>query len=439
MTPATATSLVVRVDAVPDGLTVRARLFPSFGVTSAPTLAVDLGPDGPRAYSGAFTLDGPAFAGYVHVWVEGGAPRREIVSDVTLIGSPGAGWGRATPRGNPGAGWGRAAPVVSSDGQVLLFSKDRAVAADQVITIQASDGGAPAPPWATRVGQAYRIASNAPSLAGMSISFSYLGSAVPAGEEPGLRIYRWDAAAQRWAMLPTALNPAQNSASALLEGPGLYALMASIVLPIDHAGWNLVAYPAPDHAMPEALASIEGYYTTVYGYDPGDSVDPWSVYDVGVPPEWAPLVNDLRELRYGRGYWIRATQPITALLKGGQDAALLSTSARPALFPATYYGVAPAGARAGAVAQAWVRGALCGQAQTEARTVEGAVRSVFVIRVRAAGEGADAGCGAPGQPVTIVFLDGAQTVGTYTARWDNSRVQRLGAAVQVQYLPFVRR
>ena len=36
----------------------------------------------------------------------------------------------------------------------------------------------------------------------------------------------------------------------------------------------------------------------------------------GHTPEWAPLVNGLKALDPRQGYWIRVTEPITALIKG---------------------------------------------------------------------------------------------------------------------------
>jgi hypothetical protein len=243
-------------------------------------------------------------------------------------------------------------------------------------------------------------------------------------------------------VLSTTLNLAQNNASALTRGPGIYALMSSIELSIPEPGWNLVAYPAPSRQpMPDALGSIAGAYTTVYGYEITDTADPWKVYDVNVPEEWEPLVNDLKELHPGRGYWINTTEPITALLKGGFDPApaSLGTASQPlSLPPATYYGVAPAAvSRAGITVQALINGAVCGQAQTTALTLGGQPRIVFVVDARAAGAGADARCGTPGQPVTIAFLDGARSVAALKTIWDNNRVQQLRGSEA--YLPFVRR
>jgi hypothetical protein len=210
--------------------------------------------------------------------------------------------------------------------------------------------------------------------------------------------------------------------------------MSSIVLSIPHAGWNLAAYPGRDQDMPEALGSIDGFYTTVYGYEPGDTADPWKVYDAGVPDEWTDLVNDLKVLRNGRGYWINATKPISALLEGGFAPTSLAPS-QLSLPPATYYGVAPAAVtRVGITVQALVNNTVCGQAQT-ALGPKGQNRVVFVIDVRAAGGGADAHCGTLGQPVTIVFLDQGRVVATRATIWDNNRVHELRPAGL--YLPMV--
>jgi hypothetical protein len=200
-------------------------------------------------------------------------------------------------------------------------------------------------------------------LQGTSISFNYLGSEVPPGEETGLRVYHWDGSI--WRQLPTALDLYHNTASAPAQGPGIYVLMSSVVLPLDHAGWNLIAYPAPGtQRMPAALASIDSHYTTVYGYDPTDTNNPWKVYDAGVKPQWAPLVNDLTELKYGHGYWINATEPITALLKGGTTLARRTNSAIGGLTlpPTTYYGIVPGMTpAAGLTIQARINGTSAGR------------------------------------------------------------------------------
>jgi hypothetical protein len=64
---------------------------------------------------------------------------------------------------------------------------------------------------------------------------------------------------------------------------------------------------------------------------------------------------------------------------------------------------------------------------------------VFVIDVRSAGSGADAGCGTPGQLVTIVFLEGSQPIGTLVTPWDSDRVHELLSGLHTLYLPLIGR
>ena len=67
------------------------------------------------------------------------------------------------------------------------------------------------------------------------------------------------------------------------------------------AGWNLVSYLSPN-TLPigEALASIDGHYDAVLGYDGGAL----SFYS-SLPDEF----NSLVAMRPGRGYWIRMKDP----------------------------------------------------------------------------------------------------------------------------------
>ena len=67
-------------------------------------------------------------------------------------------------------------------------------------------------------------------------------------------------------------------------------------------GYNLVGY-FPDSPLPvaDALASIDGLYSSVLGFDPDEGAQ--SFY----PDLPAPL-NSLQEMEPGRGYWIRMDQ-----------------------------------------------------------------------------------------------------------------------------------
>lgn len=74
------------------------------------------------------------------------------------------------------------------------------------------------------------------------------------------------------------------------------------------AGWNLVGYPSHTaRPVDEALASIDGYYTTVETFDPTDPVNPWKDFDVDVPS----YANDLVLMEPGKGYWIYVTSDCT--------------------------------------------------------------------------------------------------------------------------------
>jgi len=321
---------------------------------------------------------------------------------------------------------------------VILFGDDLTFPENSFYALQAASSLPSPPSWTTLVGQAYRITAtaNAPDLRGRSISFNYLGSEVPPGEEPGLLIYFWGGAS--WQRLPTTLDSYHNSASAPVPGPGLYALMSSVAVPLYNAGWNLFPYPVQaTRPVTEALASIDGYYTTVYSYVGTDTTDPWKVYDVDAPT-W---VDDLHTLEYGRAYWIRATEPITVLLKGGTapTMAAQATTAGIPIPPATYYGEVQAGAgftpAAGMQVYVWVNDTLCGQAQT--RAIGGQI--VYVVDVPADDGGASAGCGVPGRVVR--FQIETQHMAT-TAVWSNDRPQALALSPDPQsrlYLPLIAR
>jgi hypothetical protein len=123
-----------------------------------------------------------------------------------------------------------------------------------------------------------------------------------------------------------------------------------------------------------------------------------------------------------------------ARFKGDSATQALSAVGPLSLPPATYYGLAP---HAGLHIEARVNGNLCGQAQTELHLIGGRQQAVFVIDVGAAG--AEAGCGTPGQPVTITFLDSTRVVATHTTSWDNSRTHLLSMDVDTLYLPLLRR
>jgi hypothetical protein len=433
VSPVSSRTVVISVTNVPTDVPFRARLYPLNDPASAPiTLTLTGG-----VLSGTFHTEQPALDGYLHVYVDEGAPRREIVTDFSIGGNPARLRGRwARLRGRWARLRGRWAPGVSADGQVILFG-DLNFEAGEFFTLQAATRIPDPLPWATLVGHAYRLSAspNAPDLTAGSLSFMYAGSEVPAGGERFLRLYFWDGV--EWHILPTELDTEQNTASCAAQGPGLYALMSSIEIPLYGPGWNMVAYPV-DATRPvtEALLSISGYYTTVYGYDAENGA--WRMYDVHADP----YANDLAVLEYGRGYWINVTQAITLYLGGATqgDARIDKTLALQSP-PSTFYGPVRSGGDFTPAAGMPVRGMVNGVACAEGQTLlyEGEV--VYALHVLADGPGGAAGCGGPGDEV--VFEVDGQTMGPRPV-WDNDRVRYLplepevGAGHEI-YLPLVMR
>jgi hypothetical protein len=418
--PVTSRTIGITVTNVEPGLVVRARLYPLSGPATDAITLTEMG----GVYAGMFTATEPALAGYVHVWVNEAALRREVVADYALGGGP------AGSRGfRSGFQRNRQAPAVSADGQVILFG-DLDFDEGEFFALQGASVVRGVPEWMAVVGQAYRLvgSANAPDLTGASISFAYLGSEVPSGQEGWVKVYYQAPMSATWQVLPTRLDTYHNTASAPVAGEGMYVLMTSVEIPIYAPGWNMVAYPVPGTRPVEgALASISGSYGMVYGYEPTDPADPWKLYAPGVP-EW---VNDLDALEFGHGYWISVTQPITLHLGGADGVA----SGIP-MPPATYYGRVEPGAgftpAAGMTVTAWIDGNLCGQGVLTDVAEYGVA---YVVDVMADDGGAWVGCGAPGREV--VFRVDSQEVAPI-ALWNNDQVWELTLRPPGQiYLPLV--
>jgi hypothetical protein len=291
------------------------------------------------------------------------------------------------------------------------------------------------PPGTTFVGTAYRFSTSVanPPLVGpqAAVSFGYLGAEVPAGEEDGIRVYYYDGSGGAgWQLLSdTRLDTYHNLASARYRGPGIYALMSSLVVPLV-PGWSNIGYPAPvARSAPDTMASVAGQYSVVYHYNPANTGDPWEVYSPAAP-DW---VNNLHCMAFGQGYWVYSTSPTTATLRirsasdpgevtGCESAArdnpttlALSEAATP---PATFYGTIAASpslaVAPGLPVVAWVNGAICGQGVTQAH--DGQV--AYIVRVAAANTAAP-DCGRTGSLVR--FTVAGRPSGE--AQWRSESVQ----------------
>jgi len=356
---------------------------------------------------------------------------REAITDYTIGGNPGhvrSGGGHVRSGGGHVRSGG--APAMSSDGQVIIFGRDLQFAQGEFYVVQAATHLPDPPSWGTVIGQGYWLtaSANAPNLLSASISFQYLGSQVPPGEETFIKIYYWDG--ETWERIEdTNLNTKYNIASTRSRGPGLYALMSSIAIPLDGPGWNIFAYPVQEQrTVQHALRSIENYYTIVYGYD--GILDEWRVYDPTAPD----YANDLEFLEHGKGYWLHALEEIVLLLKGatGDSVSATTTIGYP---PATFYGIVTGDENftplPGMSVRAWVNGALCGN--SEIRDVDGQV--VFSIKVDALNplSGQVDDCGIPGAEITFE-VEGQTAFATY--EWDNTRAWPVNLQMTTPVLPF---
>jgi hypothetical protein len=320
------------------------------------------------------------------------------------------------------------APIASADGQVTIFNSTDLLAETGASTLLAMPGLPGLPAWFTTVGRGYRFTASQP--APRTIAFNYLQRDVPDGYEHTLQLYYSGDEGQTWRRLETKLDAAENLATAPAEASGLYALIATVDIPLYVPGWNLFSYPVPEsRPVAEALAAIEGQYTTVYGYDSQDPANPWKVYSVSAP-DW---VNDLKTLDFGRGYWINTSAPLTLQLKvaTGTPGVQTSRPVGPAMTeatgrrppPAIYYGAVKPGLafepQPGMPVTAWIGGKMCGEGVASS---DGAGGIRYLIEAAAADATLDAACGAPGR--TVTFKVGTQAMAPLVP-WDNSKPQEL--------------
>jgi hypothetical protein len=79
-------------------------------------------------------------------------------------------------------------------------------------------------------------------------------------------------------------------------------------------GWNFVSIPLTlaSTNTETVLLPISGKYSKVYAYNAFDTVDPWKVYDLSLPP----FLNDLTEINHTKGLWLYATQNSTWTING---------------------------------------------------------------------------------------------------------------------------
>jgi hypothetical protein len=198
--------------------------------------------------------------------------------------------------------------------------------------------------------------------------------------------------------------------------------------------WNLFGYPLVEsQPVSDALQSIDDFYALVLGYDAQATVNPWQAYN----PNWPPVLNDLLELAFGRGYWIKITSTVTVTLSSAQvvDLAQQAAAASIAMPPATYWGLVNAAdgftPAAGLRVDGLIDGVLCGTGST----VAAGGQVFYKLHVLAAEGGGPVGCGTPSSTVTI-RVDGR--AGSEAVPWDRDVIRRVDLGTRINlYLPFI--
>ncbi|MDH7488824.1 MAG: C25 family cysteine peptidase [Anaerolineae bacterium] len=89
---------------------------------------------------------------------------------------------------------------------------------------------------------------------------------------------------------------------------GLWPAGVTLQRPLS-PGWNLISFSNLSTAVPiaDAFASIHGFYTKVYAYDPRVPGGPWLRY----VPGGNPADNTLTMVDGTHGYWVEITSPCT--------------------------------------------------------------------------------------------------------------------------------
>lgn len=408
------------------GLNVQ--LYPAYGAATgtqavlAPWAAMTPTGD-PLVYTAQMTLTDPAFEGFVRVWVPDAEGQREALTQFFL--SPP--WGPDYAGGGMNVGmraWGAnarqlGAPVASGDGQVTIFNTDNFFAEAGTTSLQSLSELPDFPLWLSPVGKGYRFVSNVDTP--RALMFNYHQRDVPEGYEYTIHIYFQPEGSGAWQRLSTALDAGHNQATTQMpgNGEGIYALAATLDVPLTGAGWNLFGYlNLPTRTVTEALVSISGHYSQVATYDPAVAAQ-WRIYDVAVTtehPQYVGLVNDLTHLESPRGYWLYATETITLFLKVPAKGEMTPHATQtPGLPPATFYGPVQATAdftpAAGMPVTATIDGMVCGRGVVTEWAGE------LAYRIMVAADTGD-GCGASGRDVRF-------EVGGYAypqiADWRNSR------------------
>ncbi|HSH05903.1 MAG TPA: VCBS repeat-containing protein [Anaerolineae bacterium] len=431
------------------------QIIPAYGlpgtdnIITTTTAALTVMDSSNTTFTGQIDLDYLIFEGTARIWVPDSTPSRQAFADFSISldawGGESAIWGgesaiwsgesaiwsgesaiwggESAIWGGPSRSWG--APAVSSDGQLIILNLDDPYGPTGISSMQSINSLSTLPAWHTLVGQAYniQIRDDFTRTVTRTIAIDYLQRQTPDGFESTLTIYHSPDYGNTWNRLDTTLDTDENRATTLMDATnpeGIYALIATVKMSPFNTGWNLFGYPIMEtRAVTTALASIDGYYNTVYHYDAYAAE--WLLYDAPLAkdyPAYTNLVNTLDNLEFGLGYWLYATQPITLFLGVPENSSFAPTTNLFTFPPATYFGPVTASSNftptAGMSIDAYINDTLCGTSTLTA------LNSDLVYTLQAKADASD-NCGTTG--ATITFAIDNQTIITSTTSWDSSQAQ----------------
>ncbi|MFN8440658.1 MAG: VCBS repeat-containing protein [Caldilineaceae bacterium] len=455
ISPVTSTTFQLTVTQANQVGQLSVQLLPAYGPSDdasairSVTQPLNQSPAAKDTYTARISLPYPIFEGFVRVYNDSAPDQFQAMTQFFLSGDwgPPGGW-----RGGNGVNraWGAnrrslEAPAASGDGKVTILNLADLLADPGDTTIQAVNDLPHLPLWLTPVGAGYRIYSG--SALTRTLMFEYSQRDVPPGYEQTLNLYYLPVGGSEWQRLVTGplagggVDPSDNLATVVMptanRGNGIYALMATVQLHPLVPGWNPLNDPVgAAQSVTNALASLDGAYTTVYAYQPGAPL-PWPLCDRTVAPAFAPLVNTLVTMTFGSNYLIYATQVVTpyiGVVGDGQGVNVTAANVPDVLVepPATFYGFVDTqrdpSLHAGMTMRAKIGSAICGNATLQ--TWQGQL--AYVIQVKA--DSGD-GCGQGGQIVNFE-IDGKSS--SLTAMWDNRQVTQIRAGGTL-YLPIIAR
>ena len=452
---------------------IYAQLYPFYPITDSADLVAPYSVMQPvfgetDVYTALLTTDLPFFNGDVRIWVDstyqedihsflfGGGWGPDIYSwgpDIYSWGPDIYSWGPDIYSWGPdiyswGAnlqawGLGRSgwnAPLTTANGQITLFALDNMFGDTPPYSIQSLPNQLDLPSWITPISDGYQILTLGTYTQTRSILFSYYQRDLPTEDsEAYLQVYYRPSNSQIWQALDTNLDPSRNLASALMTGDGDYILATTYILPqLTGNSWNLFGYPLQEsRPVTNVLSSVSDSINTVYGYDVDTG---WLIYDFTVPIPFAPIVNTLKSMEYGSGYWIYATKTVTPQISiKYEQTRLINTidRARPMTIYGWVYENESLKPQSGMEIKAYINNTLCGSSYIQ--ELDGQL--AYSLQIEAQNDHYK-NCGSPNQQIRLTINN---VPISEPIQWSNIQAKRHSIGLDTtnlrhaQFVPFITR